>query len=194
MKKSDEDVVDLVLSGDIGAFEVLVRRYDAMLRRYIRRLGVTPPRDEDVLQDVFLKAYTNLNGYNAHYAFSSWIYRIAHNETISYHRKKQVAYTFRNDQEEAWFWDGVVSEHDAISAIIAEEDEWTATEARQWLTHTLQTIDIKYSEPLILHFFEGKQYGEIADILHIPVSTVGTRIRRAKEKLQLLYTKRNKNI
>ena len=68
------------------------------------------------------------------------------------------------------------------------------TEARQWLIHALQTIDIKYSEPLILHFFEGKQYGEISDILHIPVSTVGTRIRRAKEKLQLLYTKRNKDI
>ena len=55
MKKSDKDVVDSVLSGDIDAFGVLVRRYDAMLRRYIRRLGVTPPRDEDVLQDIFLK-------------------------------------------------------------------------------------------------------------------------------------------
>ena len=87
-----------------------------------------------------------------------------------------------------------MSEHDAISTIIAEEDERTAAEARQWLARALQTIGIKYSEPLILHFFEGKQYGEISDILHIPVSTVGTRIRRAKEKLQLLYTKRNKDI
>ena len=87
---SDEELVRKTLD-DKRFFAVLVDRYEAKLRRYITRLGVRDPEDQlDVLQEIFLKTYRNLNGFDTSLQFSSWIYRIAHNEAVSWYRKKNV--------------------------------------------------------------------------------------------------------
>lgn len=188
---SDIVIVTTVLSGDVDAFEVIIDRYSNAFQRYICRLGVVPPDDEDVLQEVFLKIYKNLNDFNPSYKFSSWAYRIAHNEAVSYSRKRRKMYIFHNDAEKRWFWDGVLDEHDPTSMIIDAEDMSAHEDTKKWLVDVLNSLDNKYSNPIILYFFEGKQYEEISDILRIPVSTVGTRIRRAKEKIRLLFNERD---
>ena len=194
MEKSDAAIIKSVLAGNVEAFGLLVNRYDDAIRRYVRRLGVAPPDDGDVLQSAFLKAYKNLHGYNPRYAFSPWIYRIARNEAVSHYRRTKRKHLFCDDREETWFWEGVVTERDPVTAVIETEDAAAEAETRQWLAGALRTIGAKYAEPLTLHFFEGKRYEEIADILRLPVSTVGTRIRRAKEKLRSLYTERGKKV
>ena len=76
---------------DRSSFALIVERYEDKLKRYIRRLGVSSFEDrQDILQEIFLKVYKNLNGYDSGLSFSSWIYRIAHNETISWYRKQNV--------------------------------------------------------------------------------------------------------
>ena len=180
--------VSAVLAGDTDAFEIVIDCYNDRFRRYLNRMGVFHPHDHDVLQEIFLKIYRNLRGFNPSYAFSSWAYRIAHNEAMSHHRKTRREYVFRTEEEKDKFWDAVVDEHDIVSAIIEMEDAKANETLKRHLTTTLNALDKKYANPIILYFFENKQYDEIADILRIPTSTVGTRIRRAKEQIRLQLT------
>ena len=88
--KTDQELVTATLS-DRHAFSEIVHRYEKPIRRYVRRLGCTERSDiEDVLQEIFIKVFINLNGYDFGLKFSSWLYSIAHNETISFFRKKNV--------------------------------------------------------------------------------------------------------
>lgn len=180
----DNNVIKMVLLGDVDAFEIIIDRYSNKFRRYVRRVGVVPPHDDDILQEAFLKIYKNLNGFNPAYKFSSWAYRITHNEAVSHGRKKQRTHTFYSDEERERFWDGVLDEQTVVSTIIDTEDLLAHEDMKSHLTYTISMLDRKYADPIILHFFEGKSYKEISDVLRIPTATVGTRIRRAKERIR----------
>jgi RNA polymerase sigma-70 factor (ECF subfamily) len=84
---NDEQIVKQVQKGEIDAFGILIARFDKKLLRYISRFVFDINEAEDILQNVFIKTYSNLNGFNFQYKFSSWIYRIAHNEVVNYIRK-----------------------------------------------------------------------------------------------------------
>jgi RNA polymerase sigma-70 factor (ECF subfamily) len=174
---SDESDVKAALQ-DKEQFGVLMDRYEAKLRRYIARLGVRNPDDQlDVLQDIFLKVYRNLNGFDPKLKFSSWIYRIAHNEAISSYRKKNVrpeGHLVADSEEILSFVSGSLETADVMfdKTINAEQ-----------VNSALLQLDKKYSEVLLLRFFEHKEYDEISDILQIPIGSVGTLIHRGKKQL-----------
>ena len=80
---TDQDLVTQTLANK-QAFAKIVRRYEAPLLRYITRLGCrNTSTAQDLLQEIFIKTYVHLNDYDHSLQFSSWIYRIAHNEIIS---------------------------------------------------------------------------------------------------------------
>jgi len=83
---TDEQIVKIIQKGNVEAFEILVNRLQEKLLRYIKRLVFDNNDAEDILQNVFIKAYQNIMGFNFDYKFSSWIYRIAHNESVNYLR------------------------------------------------------------------------------------------------------------
>jgi RNA polymerase sigma-70 factor (ECF subfamily) len=174
---SDELIVKAALQ-DKEQFGVLMDRYEAKLRRYIARLGVRNLDDQlDVLQDIFLKVYRNLNGFDPKLKFSSWIYRIAHNEAISSYRKKNVrpeGHLVADSEEILTFVSGSLETADVTfdKTINAEQ-----------VSNALLQLDKKYSEVLLLRFFEHKEYDEISDILQIPIGSVGTLIHRGKKQL-----------
>jgi RNA polymerase sigma-70 factor (ECF subfamily) len=174
---SDELIVKAALQ-DKEQFGVLMDRYEAKLRRYIARLGVRNPDDQlDVLQDIFLKVYRNLNGFDPKLKFSSWIYRIAHNEAISSYRKKNVrpeGHLVADSEEILTFVSGSLE-----TADVAFDKTITAEQ----VSNALLQLDKKYSEVLLLRFFEHKEYDEISDILQIPIGSVGTLIHRGKKQL-----------
>ena len=174
---SDEELVKLTLT-DKSNFGMLVDRYEAKLTRYIARLGIRDLDDQlDVLQEIFLKAYRNLNAFDESFKFSSWIYRIAHNEAISWYRKKNV----RPEGH-------LVADGDEITTFLsAKEDapdvDFDKQINAQAVNEALLKIDEKYREVIILRFFEHKEYEEISDILKIPVGSVGTLLHRGKKQL-----------
>lgn len=175
---SDEELVRLTLQ-DKRYFGDIVDRYEAKLTRYIARLGVKNPDDQlDVLQEIFLKAYRNLNGFDTSLKFSSWIYRISHNEAISWYRK-------RNVRPEGH----LVSESEELLTFLQAADEradvtFDKTVNANEVNRALEQIDAKYRQVLILRFFEHKEYEEISDILQIPVGSVGTLLHRGKKQLR----------
>jgi RNA polymerase sigma-70 factor (ECF subfamily) len=174
---TDEVVVKRALQ-DKEQFGVLMDRYEAKLRRYIARLGVRNPDDQlDVLQDIFLKVYRNLNGFDPKLKFSSWIYRIAHNEAISAYRKKNVrpeGHLVADSEEILSFVSGSLETADVAFDKTVNADEVNAA---------LLKLDPKYRQVLLLRFFEHKEYDEISDILQIPIGSVGTLIHRGKKQL-----------
>ena len=175
---SDQEVVAMTLQ-DKAFFGHIVTRYEAKLSRYIERLGVRNAEDkEDVLQEIFIKVYRNLNGFDASLKFSSWIYRVAHNEAISWFRKKNV----RPEGH-------LIAESDDLLSLVATKeagpDELFDQELNaEAVLAALNKIDDKYRDPLILRFFEHKEYEEISDILRIPIGSVGTLIHRGKQQLK----------
>lgn len=175
---SDQEVVKLAL-GERAFFGHIVDRYEAKLDRYITRLGVRNPEDrEDVLQEIFIKVYKNLNDFDLSLSFSSWIYRIAHNEAVSWYRKLKV-------RPEGY----LIGESEKVLNMMGDGAEDAESrldrsiESKQLLS-VLEQLDTKYRDVLILRYFEHLEYEEISDILKLPVGTVGTLVHRAKKKLR----------
>jgi len=180
---SDTEVVRMTLK-DPNQYGLLVERYEAKLQRYILRLGVRVLDDQlDVLQEIFIKAYRNLNSFDTSLSFSSWIYRIAHNEAISFYRKKNV----RPEGHLVGDGDEVLSF--LSSSLDTADVKFDQSINAEEVNKALALIDEKYREPLILRFFEHKEYDEISDILQIPIGSVGTLIHRGKKQLSTVLNK-----
>jgi RNA polymerase sigma-70 factor (ECF subfamily) len=176
---SDEKIIPLLLQ-DRNAFVVLVQRYEQKLDRYIRRLGIISKQDrEDVLQNIFVKTYKNIQGFDTTLSFSAWIYRIAHNEAISFFRRKKV----RPEGH-------LVDDGEQVLLAILDEYDFTKDIDRKIngkrIAKWVQKLDEIYQDIIILRYFEDREYKEISDILKIPEGTVGTLLYRAKKKLKTL--------
>ncbi|HYE59803.1 MAG TPA: RNA polymerase sigma factor [Candidatus Kapabacteria bacterium] len=175
---TDEYIAHQVQNGDTESFGILVQRYEAKMLRYARKFLFGYDDAQDVAQDVFIKAYIHIQTFDPDQKFSSWLYRIAHNEFINAIKKKK--------REPLPFFDpDLIFPHP-----IAKEDMEDAVykkHVRNMLDVCLDKIDPKYREPLVLYYFEELDYKEIGDILHIPTSTIGVRLKRGKVLLKKVY-------
>ncbi len=182
-ERSDEEVVALVQQGDVDLFRALVERYEPKLTRYGRRFLFDAEEIKDLLQDVFIKTYTNIHGFDVSRRFSPWIYRIAHNEFVNALKKKK-----KDRDILSLFYLDILFPHP-----VAKETADAAAERREvkeMLEQFLDNIGPRYRDPLILYYFESMDYKEIAEILRIPVSTVGVRLQRGKAMLRKMVEKK----
>jgi RNA polymerase sigma-70 factor, ECF subfamily len=182
-KISDRKLAKMVQNGDDDAFNILLKRYRSKIKRYGQKFLSNNMDIEDIVQDIFLKAYQNINSFDTKRKFSPWIYRIAHNEYINFLKKR--------DREPIRFFDPEVIFPFYPSRIesdqLAKDDE-----LKDKLDSSLRKIKSKYREVLILYYYEDMSYQEISDILKIPVSTVGVRLKRARDKIRKEYEKKGK--
>ncbi len=179
---TDEEIARRVQSGEVEPFGALVERYEAKMMRYAKRFLFNYNDIEDLIQNVFLKAYVNIKGFDRSRKFSSWLYRIAHNEFINAIKKK--------GKEPLPFFDpDTIFPHPVAKENIERNIDNQGL--RQMLEECLDKLDPRYREPLVLYYFEEFNYREIADILHIPIATVGIRLRRGKNKLKSFCEKLN---
>jgi len=178
-QKTDYEIVLQTLE-NVDDYKYLIQRYEKKLFIYIQRILYVNKEDtEDILQEVFIKAYRNLNSYNPQYQFSNWIYRITHNEAISFLRSnKKRQLEISNDMENSIF-DTIASDIDIEKEAIKDWDSRRVHEI-------LAKLDSKYREVLVLKYIEEKDYNEISDILQVPSGTVGSLINRAKDKFKKL--------
>ncbi|MFA5155535.1 MAG: RNA polymerase sigma factor [Patescibacteria group bacterium] len=186
-KVSDEELIGLILQ-DQDNFLYLVDRYKHRLLSYIRRLTNVNNEDaEDILQEVFIKIYLNLNDFNRDLKFSSWAYRITHNQVISRHRKLQA----RPEGH------AVNIEDQAARRLAAEIDIAAAADLQLLKDHTariLAQLDAKYREILILKFWEEKNYQEISDIIEKPPGTVASTLNKAKQEFKKELARQQLNL
>ncbi len=181
---SDEEIVDLVLE-DQSRFLLIINRYKDKLFNFIRRITNTGVEDaEDLLQDIFLKVYLNINSFDRGQKFSSWIYAIARNQVISNHRKLKVRPEGHS----------VGIDDDGAEKIISDfniGEDFDSGLAKEKVLYTLDELKAKYREVLVLKFFEDKSYDEISDIIKKPVGTVGSMINKAKKEFRDEFKRKN---
>lgn len=178
-KKTDEELALFVQEKRMDLFGILVKRYESKMLRYGKRFLFDYENIEDAVQEIFIKVYINIKSFNTSKKFSPWIYRIAHNHFINIIKK--------NKKEPYLFFDA-----DIIFSFPGKEnilEDIKNEEEKKEIEKYLKKLKAKYREPIILYYFEDKDYGEISDILRIPTSTVGVRLKRGRDELKKLYEK-----
>ncbi len=167
---------------DPEVFGKLIERYEKKLMRYIQRISAYRTDEaEEILQEIFIKAWKNLNDFDTSLSFSSWIYRITHNETISQFRKTKS----RGENK-------LIPLEDQVFQLMAEEmdfgEEIDQQQRNQKVSKTIKTLPDAYQEVLILKYFEDKSYEDISDILQKPMGTIATLLNRAKKAFKQSYS------
>lgn len=183
-KISDEEIVSLTL-GNQDFFRYLINRYEKKLLNYIFRISnLEKEEGEDVLQEVFIKVYENLNDFDQNLKFSSWVYRITRNQVISNFRKHYLKFNFNN-------FDNNESILENIKSDLNIERDVDLEYLNQNILKILDKMDKKYKEVLVLKYFEEKGYKEISDILKKPIGTISTLLSRSKIKFKKELNRQN---
>ncbi len=175
LKLTDEEIVEKVRSNDRDLYAVIIERYKNKLLRYATNLIHDEDRASHIVQDSLVKAYINLNGFNTKKKFSSWIYRIVHNEAMNVIKKYQKEVPILNDFD-------FESDEDIIK-------DFEQKETAIHVENCLKSIPLIYSEPLSLYYLDEKSYEDISDILRIPMGTVAIRMSRAKKLMKHICQK-----
>jgi RNA polymerase sigma-70 factor (ECF subfamily) len=184
MEKTDEELVIIILENQ-NAFSLVVDRYKDKLLRYIRRISsVSVEESEDMLQNIFIKVYLNLNEFDDSLKFSSWVYRIAHNEVIDNYRKRKS----RPQLMDVDIKDSYVKELAGDTNIL---EELSREELKCEISEAINKLDLKFQEIIILKYIEEKDYQEISDIIKKPLGTVASRMNKAKAELKKVLVHKN---
>jgi len=180
---SDTELVKKSLE-NVDCFTCIYERYEKRLVYYILRISsFSLAEAEEVLQESFVKAWQNLNEFDEDLKFSSWIYRIVHNTTISEWKKTQSKGKDRKQE-----WDEDLFQN--LPSLIDVQEDFNKNFDKKNIRNVLELMPEKYREVLVLQFLEEKNYQEISDILKKPSGTVATLINRAKSKFRQMALKK----
>jgi RNA polymerase sigma-70 factor (ECF subfamily) len=177
----DADAIARCRAGDAQAFALIVERYQGMVRGVVSRSLRDPEDTEDVTVEVFVRAYRALGGFRADSRFSTWLYRIALNTAIRHAGRSARDRQFRAEQD--------TDKPDILSLLPSDPDE--SPEAVVWkqMSHSavrdaVHALPDKQRTVIVLHYFEGKNCQEIAEVLGVNVGTVWSRIHYAIRRLK----------
>lgn len=185
---NDSDLIVVIHTQNREAYRELFARYQKKLFTYIYHLVGSREETEDILQNVFSKTYRNIENFDTSRKFSSWIYRIAHNEAVNFLKRKSKRYMIS--------WEDVSTSKDKLDTATSEErpeERMEHQEIVKEIDSALTKLPLKYQQVLKLRYFEERSYEEMGKILGKPLNTVGTLINRAKKKLLEVVQKEEKN-
>lgn len=172
--EEEKSLLNAVIDGDIRAFETILKHYEKPIWNHLRRITGSEEDASDLLQETFLKLYSNRKNIDITCSFKNWLYRIATNTAYDLLRKKKyVIEIFINDD------DGSETILPELAYSKKEEQEIAHD-----MDHALYQIPHHYRAILLLYYHEGFSYEEIAPMLALPINTVKTHIRRAKQALR----------
>ena len=178
-KLSDQDVVAQALGGSSPAYQELLRRFERPVMSLIVRMVRHPDVAEDLAQETFVKAFRHLGRYEPGRKFASWIFKIAHNTTLDYLRKKKLdTVPLDATDEEGDSWEVLAAPSTGSPQRRVESRELIAG-----LDAALGDLPPHYREVLLLRFREGLAYHEIADVTGQPMGTVKIHLHRARKAL-----------
>ena len=177
----DSNDGDGVRDSNLRQYAQFVRQHETSIFTYVLKFVNSREDAEDITQEALLQAYRTWNQVDAEVpgGYVKWCYRIARNLSIDLVRKKKPRYADDEEMERAA----------DIKSPRPEEVYEHRVQATQ-LREMLSELDEKYREVLILRCQEEMSYEKIAEILEVPVSTIETRIHRAKAMLREKLSKR----
>jgi RNA polymerase sigma-70 factor (ECF subfamily) len=183
---SDEELLSLFQRGQREAFGQLVRRYERELYGYLCRYLGDASLAEDVFQNTFLQLYTKIGTYERGRPVRPWLYTIATHQAIDALRRVNRHQTLSLDQQRD---EGVNGDVQTLLSML--ESRWSSPleqvqseERRQWVRESVDRLPDFLRQVVVLAYYQGLKYREIADILDIPLGTVKSRLHAALIRLQ----------
>ena len=168
------EVLAKAAKGDVGAFEEVYKATSGFVYNVALRIAHNNLDAEEITQDVFMKIFRNLKKFGFRSAFKTWVYRITVNTALNHYRKSRRQESDRVDYESVS--KSLESDCSTAQEVIRDDNE-------AGLKVLLDRLSPEYKICLILREIEGLSYEEIAATLKIPINTVRSRLKRAREAL-----------
>src|SRR5579872_5732703 len=177
---SEVELVHAAKTGDVAAFDELVKRYDRQLYRVAQHITRNHEDAQDAVQEAFLKAYENLGGFEEKSKFSTWLVRIAINQALMKLRRHKAAMMVSIDDE---------AEEQSAPVEIADwrpnpERQYKASELRRILSGALDKLSHNLRIVFVLRDIEGLSVEETAHVLDVSMAAIKTRLLRARLQLR----------
>lgn len=153
------------------AFAEVVRRYSPLLYSQIRRLVQWHEDADDVLQNTFLKAWTSIGSFRGEARLSSWLYRIAINESLTFLQKRQAAEALSVPEEEA-------------ARSLESDPFFDGGRAERLLQEAIASLPCKQRLVFCMRYFDEKKYEEMSGILHTSVGALKASYHIAAKKVE----------
>ena len=182
---TDQDVVQRARGGEERAYRELLHRYERPVFSLIYRMVRDRALAEDLAQETFVKVLNALDSYRPEFKFSSWTFKIANNVAIDYLRRRQLDTLSIDGAPGATTPDRVGAT--ALQVVARGETALQEVEARELgsaIEQAIGKLRPEYRACIVLRHIEDRPYGEIAEILDLPLGTVKTYIHRARAELK----------
>jgi len=169
--QDDTELVRLALAGDHQAYARIVDKYKGKIFAFLYRMMGQPEDAQDMAQEVFTKAYFQLNKFRPNTNFSAWLYRLAANHCLD--ELRRLKRSVQTTEEE-------------MELIDAEtpEDAFLQKEQKQVLLRQVMGLEEEYRSVVVLRYIDQLSYREISEAMAIPMTTVQMRLHRARKKLR----------
>lgn len=169
----EKEVFNKAKSGDLESFEKILFAYEKRIFNHVFALVRHRQDAEDLTQETFIKAYKNLRSLNPDLNFRAWLYTIATNTVRDWFRKK-------GNKTELF----IINDPESNFETIDEDSSYNKIESAKDLENALNSLRPSYRTVLLLFYWQGFSYDEIASILSVPLNTVKTHLARAKSSLK----------
>ncbi|MBN2621194.1 RNA polymerase sigma factor [candidate division WOR-3 bacterium] len=161
-------LIDQACTGDESACQILLNIYKGRIFSYIYRMVRNYHDAEDITFDTFIKCFKNLSRFDTSKRFTTWLFTIAHNTTLDFFRKNKQEYEYFDET------------HAAPDNLV---EEFEKKRKREKIDQCLAQLPLIDRELVILFHREEHTYEEISEILDLPITTIKTRLHRARKKL-----------
>jgi RNA polymerase sigma factor (sigma-70 family) len=184
---TDQYLVDQVLSGNQQAFAQVVRQTERLVAQIVFKMIPAPVDRQDIVQDVYLKAYRNLSGFRLNAKLSTWLGKITYNTCLHYLEKKKLAFLPESNEQQdepANKLDQLNQKHQDLSQNDVEK-ALSGKELAAILGTAIKTLSPPIYQTLItLYHQEELSYAEIGEITSLPEGTVKNYLFRARKALK----------
>jgi RNA polymerase sigma factor (sigma-70 family) len=186
----DFQLIDRAIQGDDGAYAKLLQRYKRPVYHMVLKMVRNIDDADDLTIEAFAKAFRSLHRFKKDYTFSTWLFRIATNNTIDYIRKKRlntlsIENTYTDD-------DGQSVSIDVEDENNDPQEETIRAQKAEILLLFVDKLPAKYQKLVRLRYYEELSYEEIAERIEAPLGTVKAQLHRARELMyEMVKNKRD---
>jgi RNA polymerase sigma-70 factor (ECF subfamily) len=185
--KSERELVQKILSGDLNSFKKLIERYQKLVVHVVFRFISNNEDGEEICQEVFMKIYQNLSGFKFQSKLSTWIGKIAYTTTINYLRKHKILKNMDqkisgvNGNRDDGIYDPINTAH---SEYLSPLEEIEKQEMASIVQQKIKLLPPPYQTIITLYHLDQMSYQEISEIMDLPEGTVKSYLFRGRKKLK----------
>jgi RNA polymerase sigma factor (sigma-70 family) len=184
-------VIESIVKGNLEDYRIIIDDHKALVGQIVFRLIQNADEREEICQDVFVKIYKNLSGFQFNSKLSTWIARIAFNTCVNYLKKrKESLYSdfkkynsdYGDDEESGMMEESIAS--DFWSSPVSPDQQVMNRETSETLTRFIEALPKLFRTIITLYHVQDMSYGEIGGILNLPEGTVKSYLFRARRMLK----------